>query len=240
MTHPEGLDRREYWILAVAIRSWIPVAVLAEPNRAEIFNLPGPSFTPIELLETLDRLFQRGDLVAQQEHERDNGQNAFTPARHEVEAALANEIKLYYRLTTQGGARWEAAVRPRWNLFICARCDSETRQCVATASERQLVEQYLAARPYQSIGGSRIKGTESWEVLRPWQATYWKTLAVGHQVRYRVESGGNEEYKPSPAWVKEFTLDTSFWNRPIGELELMKQRRQQARHRIEMPNESES
>ncbi|MEH2437987.1 MAG: hypothetical protein V7K25_27815 [Nostoc sp.] len=48
-----------------------------------------------------------------------------------------------------------------------------------------------------------ISGTEVWDMLEPWQATYWKILPRGYIVRYQSrQSDWHIDSDTSPEWIE--------------------------------------
>jgi hypothetical protein len=61
-----------------------------------------------------------------------------------------------------------------------------------TALDRATVERYaeelLRPDPGRVEQLIRTPGTEVWEEVRPWRATYWKTFPRAHRLRFAVTS----------------------------------------------------
>lgn len=56
-----------------------------------------------------------------------------------------------------------------------------------------------------------VPGSERWDAVRPWQATYWKELPAGHRVRFAFD-----ECEPTHGWDRvpaKLTLLTDWWCR---------------------------
>jgi hypothetical protein len=217
----EPLTAKELWLTTITIDGWVPLRWLAASNLSEIFNRGDPGFTTSELLETLDRLFQRGDLVTRWMNPDDPVADLvvpwmprshpvgepFTPTRAEVAEALAGRLPVRYGLSAQGGARWELVAQPRWDKFIDAWVWSEPGWADVTAGTRLRVEQYLAIWAFLWNQYAIVAGSETWEVVQPWQATYWKTLPIGHRVRLQLRAVEPIPVERPPGfreWFREF------------------------------------
>ncbi len=99
-----------------------------EWHYAVTFNRGPHGLAPEALADTLHKLFDRGDITAQW-NEPDPLQAAtrpFMPTRDQIREALHDPYRgrrhsdtptLFYHLTAQGGAMWENAAQPDWDLF---------------------------------------------------------------------------------------------------------------------------
>lgn len=177
------MDKAEYWLLNAVVDRWCALEwLLAGPPEARV-ERPAAGLTYGKLVDTLRRLFQQKDLVAQHMvlHPQQVVGDDFVPTLAQLEAALAGEEHLAYRLTTRGGKRWEEYTRPDWNQFIDCRVESEGK---ITGYDRSRVQQYLA-RLHRQHQGAVIAGSEQWDTLVPWEPTYWKVLPMAHRVRFR-------------------------------------------------------
>ena len=127
----------------------------------------------------------------------------------EVRAAFAHTAGhyMYYGLTGQGGSRWEHASAPRWDRFVDAWRDLEEGEITATT--RELAGRYLASEAYDGI--EIVAGSEQWQELTSWPATYWKSLDIGHRVRFRYQEPTQEGREPKPVWVEDFLAEVYGW-----------------------------
>ena len=93
--------------------------------------------------------------------------------------------RVYYWLTTRGGAAWESFARPEWSLFIDHGFDEGEdgmRTTTVTTCDWKQLDRYL-----ESVAREEAiePGTMTLAELRPWQATYWKTLPFGLQCTFK-------------------------------------------------------
>jgi hypothetical protein len=107
----------------------------------------------------------------------------------------------HYRLTPTGGAEWERAARPDWGRYVER---SEERHDDGAPVEHEILSPSAArAEAYLDF----VRGDRLWygpvsnesiarDVIRPWEATYWKTLPEGHRIRFRT--GPGPERMPTP------------------------------------------
>jgi len=179
------MNRNEYWLLNSAVEGWYPLVWLVCDNVEEVFNKRHHGLQRDELVSVLAELFRRGDLLAQRV-EKFIEKEIFTPTRAEIEAALDDRVRCYYGLTSQGGAKWEEVSRPQWERYITAGVYADPQEGEVIGSDRQLVEKYDSLSDYVT-DISVIAGSRRWDVLEPWQATYWKELPLGHRLRFKYE-----------------------------------------------------
>jgi hypothetical protein len=179
------MDKREYWFLDSVIEARCPLVWLVSNDLEETLNKRHHGLKRHELVSVLNRLFQRGDLLAKRK-EGSISNGFFVPAQIEIEEALDGRLNCFYGLTSQGGARWEEVSQPHWERYISDWVYAEPQEGEIIGSDRDLVEQYDSLSQYDS-DISVVPGSKHWDVLRPWQATYWKELPVGHRLRFKYE-----------------------------------------------------
>lgn len=199
------MDAATFWILDSAIEAWYPLYWLVSPDIELAYNRPTHGLSSEALSAVLQRLFQRGDLLAEVV-ELPGVRRPIQPTRAEIGAGLARTIMIDYGLSAAGAARWEAVAQPDWRRYIYAAYTNDPDQGEIIAQDRALVETYLAALPYVS---DTVVEPDSliWDALEPWHATYWKTLPLGHRVRFRYSSAQATEPRVVPpdiaAWLDQ-------------------------------------
>ncbi len=228
------MDAAERWILDSVATAPSPLDALASRDGvAFTLNKRWHGLTFDELVTTLYRLFRKGDLRAERfEKLSAVSLGEFIPTRDEIirglsymppymrKEGIAPSIapsavgeEVYYWLTAQGGARWEAAARPDWNKYVDATSGLDENDFSigeTIASDRKLVEQCAYFSRYiENI--SIIAGSEIWDILEPWQATYWKTLPIGHRLRYRFTPGEESVVVPIPPLAQQFFESINNW-----------------------------
>jgi HEAT repeat protein len=198
------IDDLDFFLLDIA--SEYPFS-LDRFNRVELCyflnrNVPPYSFEELKL--ALAEMFQRGDAVARIEC-RPGSSRIFVPTLDEIEAGLRGAFVLAYRLTPEGGARWESAVEADWSLYVS--WSGSERYGWRETQSREYLEYIL---DIERAEGS-IRGEIRWKELRPWRPLYWKTLPGGCQARYRTTDMGNRRESPQlagiapPPWGQEVT-----------------------------------
>lgn len=93
---------------------------------------------------------------------------------------------MYYGLSERGGGRWEAHAVPDWDRYLEASFRFNPEEGTTVSGTRDLMEQWLSAQ--RDLNQWKpIADSIRWDVLRPWQATYWKSVPVGHRVHFQFE-----------------------------------------------------
>ena len=196
------MKRAEYWLLDTVVEHPYPVDWLgAKPKDLEMmFNRDHHGLTDTEVVQTLYRLCQRGDLGVYPDDWEDS--NAWKPLLvmpmlTDLEAALHGTLQLYYALTPQGAKRWEALSAPQWNRYLTGQGwpDEDSEQIMS--ADKRVLDEYLALYPYINSEVDIIPTSIIHDIEEPWQATYWKTLPRGHGIRFRYTW---KEEDTNPSW----------------------------------------
>lgn len=206
------MNRSEYWLLDSVVEARYPLVWLVSDDVEGSFNKRHHGLERNELVGILAELFGRGDLLAKRV-EKSVAKGFFTPARDEIEEALDGRLDCLYGLTAQGGARWEQVSQPRWDRYVrgCVYGDSQEGEIVG--SDRQLVEQYDSLSHYV-WDISVAADSKRWDLLQPWQATYWRALPLGHRVRFRFEWVERAPDWKTDAVVSEWLAQIHNWYTP--------------------------
>jgi hypothetical protein len=209
------MDEGEYWLLDSVVEAWYPLKWLVSDEVEVSFNRRHHGLSHGELIDTLGRLFARGELLAER---RENSalRQRFTPTGAELEEALAGRFDISYGLTPQGGARWEAVSAPDWQRYLRACVFADPAEGEIVGSDRALVEKYDSLS-HHAWAISVVAGSRRWDVLKPWQATYWKELPAGHRVRFSfkwtVTPAATEMEAPG---VREWFAQINKWYTPYA------------------------
>jgi len=188
------LTRGEYWILESVVEHGTPACWYPSANLTRLLNKrEGHGLDRPALMATLERLIGQGWIgVRDLRRDDDPGEvYAGTLDRAGIEAALderGEDQFTHLGLTAEGGRVWEEFARPNWNAFI----DHYTRGFGnSRRKEVGVVMSATLGRVREFLGYARYLGEffdperVHWRVLRPWRATYWKTLPEGHRAMYR-------------------------------------------------------
>jgi hypothetical protein len=186
----DRISRAKYWLFDLVCVGTFPIHILIIDDLTLVVNKQTEhGLTYEELVDTLYSLFEEGMLIADLFHDSSNFPIEINPTRQDIENALARKMKIQYGLTPLGGKQWENFYKPNWNLYIYCCCHRDS--IVLKACHRHILEKYLNLLPYSSQK-EVVSGSEVWEPLVPWQATYWKTLPSGWQVACKTRE--TDEY----------------------------------------------
>jgi hypothetical protein len=173
------MDKTEYWFLDLVVKLRNGLRVLNHPELEVIANRKHHGLNSDEVAEMLYGLCRRGDIITGLESLE------IKLSFEGINAGLSGEANIYYGLTPQGGARWEEYSKPDWDRFVDEGWGIDPYEGEISAPTRELVEKHLS---FQDIGNYRVcPGSEVWDILSPWEATYWKTLPMGHRLRLVYE-----------------------------------------------------
>jgi hypothetical protein len=200
------MNKIDYWFLDAALTEIISFNWIVPDNKygEKLIIDSSISLGITEIAESLNRLFQNGNLLAispsdlnrvyadsAEEYGTNNTlpSRGFIPSYSQIELALKQEENLFYFLTVQGGELWESVSHPKWNQYYFSagneyehilRCHSHKM------AEKLLKIQYLVdfGRCYHSPIVETIERT----LFTPWQATYWKKFPLGYEINYKVTS----------------------------------------------------
>ena len=190
-----NLEQIEYLILRKVIFGLADLRI----NRYS-FDTNYQELSHGEIAIGADSLFQKGYIRAKvfAEGSDDRGIHYYeeTPDVVLTMTGIQDHLDCYlralYYLTPEGGEHWEAIARPDWNKLLIDDLNiicfpQPDKEPGIFATKRENIEQLLAYGEYLLEERQPIPGTEVWEVLEPWQVTYWKTLPRGYRLRYQYE-----------------------------------------------------
>jgi hypothetical protein len=189
------LSRAEYWLLETVVDSPCPLTFLdaggyEKPEGIEeMFNKPGHGLNHDELIEVLVQLAGHGSI------EGYRGEQPIALDRQTIISAVAelpprhNPSCVYYKLTQEGGAAWEAFAAPDWSRLVKEELDDDVRSGTLTGMVSWRLEKYL--RYLDMLQCELDLQSIEVEEIGPWEATYWKILPHGHraQFHWRHERG---------------------------------------------------
>jgi len=187
----------ELWIFENAATSRMPLWALVHPEIESLLNIPGHGLNRSLVLKLMERLAFQGDIFIEDE----SGHPRLFAASEMDSLAQRNRHCPQYGLTPAGGARWEGWAGAVWDRYVrchqlSSREDHEGYYEICTVN-RATLEQFIEVYfPYR--GDAIVSGTEFWEPLAPWPATYWKVLpsAWRFQCRRSPRPGGHAyEYR---------------------------------------------
>lgn len=160
------------------------------------------------------RLFENGDILAnvatgditfpynrEESTQKIDLTTGIALTMSEIEANLMGKLEVKYYLTPQGGANWETIARPNWQQYLKWSSVPGSTESTIIAQDREAISQLLQFNPYLE-GKEHIPETVIWELLEPWEATYWKTLPHASKVSYQIQAVDNS-VSASPEFSKE-------------------------------------
>ena len=189
------LSRGEFWLLANAVDHGLPLPMLTLPQWTPgtrsmdtldlVLNRQAHGLNLQSLIEALLHA-SRNDWV---EFGRRGNERWIHPSADDLATWLGKKGAfgdgVYYWLTAEGGAAWESFARPEWSLFIDHEFDEGEdgiRTTTVTTCDWKQLDRYLEAVAREE---AIEPGTMTLAELRPWQATYWKTLPFGLQCTFK-------------------------------------------------------
>ncbi|MGB8688107.1 MAG: hypothetical protein WCD53_12325 [Microcoleus sp.] len=191
-TNPSNLfgdeDVNSYAILAETPNPKVEYLILEFAVICNYYGLRSVAYSKhlshAETALAADSLFQKGDIKATVFADEDDteGTSNVVLAMAGIQDHLDGRLLACYYLTPQGGARWEAMAHPDWNRFFIVNFLGQfPYEEGFFGTQREILEQLLALERLIFMY-EHIPGTENWNVLEPWEATYWKTLPRGYHV----------------------------------------------------------
>lgn len=206
------LSRGEFWLLANAVEHGLPLPLLTLPEWVSggtdintidiVLNRQGHGLGFEALRDTLAQMARNGWIQFSRTF-RDNPISC--PNAEEIAVLLRERGRfdeaVFYRLTAAGGAAWEAFARPEWHRYIehsheYPDDDSSCMQMttIETADWKTL-DKYLRA-----LAGEEVieAGSIVLSELRPWHATYWKTLPFGLRCTFRSSERRSSDHRANP------------------------------------------
>ena len=199
------LTRGEYWLLEIMAEHMIPAGYLTRDDLVMVLNKPLPGLSQDELLATILELSRQGLVSYTTRHDATERQFSSTDQIRDAvsEESRRGRGKTILCLTTAGARVWEAFAAPRWDEFISELWgfDESLNQDVTEliCTNPGLLQRYLKSA-YPSL--SQIDPSQVWwDILKPWEVTYWKILPKAHRVRFVDPDDGMEESPPPSPYI---------------------------------------
>lgn len=225
-----------YWLIDSAIDSTKPLAWL-RPTYADLaiaLARPHHRLTLHHLVDHLHELLASNYLYLRNPDVRDAQDDGWRPqpwSRASLEQWVAGTTPclLEYGVTSQGGTWWEQHSQPNWHTFswIDGSCSTRRTTSITTSSQSftetvlKVVCGALAQRDCSLLAETMV-----WQVLEPWEATYWKTLPYGVRVSFvippslpKIEvTDGEMQY-----WYEQFGIINRWYTFPDFYVQTYKQ-----------------
>jgi len=199
--------RGEYWLLTLVVEAVEPLRILLHENACEALNVHEHGVEKEVLIDDLERLFSDGLVEAHGEA----WPGPVSPSREQLVEALNEKGSgtwgpPHYALSAKGGEQWEAFSRPSWDHYLTAFGSLEAEsEWELVCPSRWILERYLenmSPDAREDLDDSSIQ----WDVLVPWEATYWKELPLGHRLRFRAPDRRDDE-----KWTMAMKEDVRGW-----------------------------
>lgn len=188
------LTRAEYWLLNAVVEVSCPLTFLDTPHIEVLFNKASHGLSRDRLIATLTEMFELGWITAHRHTVgSDDDQELDRLSAQSIESALneAPPVKrlktspcTFYRLTPLGASVWEEFAAPDWNRYLSLCLPFSGSGEYIGATEWRL-RKYLDLVHHLDI--QVHPATVAWDVVQPFEATYWKTLPLGYRVSFEFE-----------------------------------------------------
>jgi hypothetical protein len=203
-----SFTRGEYWLLEAVVEYRVSIAMLASEDVAVALNRSAHGLDRRELYKTFVDLVGRGLIVATEIEGP-----CFVPEPGEVEILLdgGREAKrrLWYGLTAEGGRQWESFALPNWDHFLSVEFSCPEQGAISegqyVCANKERLERYFLLAKKALVAFD--ENSARWDVLHPWQATYWKMLPLGYRVQFR----GDSELRRFPPDPRRKMMDMRLW-----------------------------
>ncbi|GAB4213519.1 MAG: hypothetical protein OHK0012_09780 [Synechococcales cyanobacterium] len=176
-----NISKYELIILDIVVLGGFPVNLLVSPNLQEIANKKiGLELSGSQLIQILEKMVNNGDIVFVYFIE-DCRENFFIPSVDQIRDALYQissppQLSVHYILTQQGGEKWENYVKPNWDLYIYS--SRLNHKMTFRATSKRIIDERIHYLLYLDHCVIDINSL-AWNEIKPWDATYWKTLPRG-------------------------------------------------------------
>jgi hypothetical protein len=193
-----GVDTFQLWILTATVESSWYFPVLTSSERfGRQSNYRIPKVDGRTLVDAVERLLEAGLLAAEWHRQLVPWEN-----RARIEAWIRAEPftpdTVHFGLTPEGGALWERECQADWSRYLNGLGPCSTLDVVG--------EEFTSWMHYEASTWSRVTEfarlyeIDHWHTrlrartreLRPWKATYWKTLPSGFRVSTKYRYGTEE------------------------------------------------
>lgn len=183
------MPEEEFWILDGVKLSGDTIEMLAPENCELAFNKENHNMSLEKIEEILINLFN-SELIKARYLYDDKVVFVDKLTSYEIKQALLGNLKIYYFLTEKGGKTWEDYVKPDWNKFIEDHFESRDSIVRITATNVYFINELLRIEyqfpPTNFPSSCILSETVKWEMITPWQATYWKQLPFGMQISFKL------------------------------------------------------
>lgn len=200
------MDEHERWVLEAAVEFKLALRDLTGPNVEQRLNRPHHGLDSGGVGEVLRRLLRQGSIALfrdgqERHHETEDAMRTLVEGGHTGPSQAA---RYYYGLTPSGGALWEGVARPDWARYIDASYGVDPNDAEVICADPVRLNDYVSSK-YQPC--RPISGTVCRDQVKPWQATYWKMLPLGHRIRYSYDP----DESMRPAGIGNYQHEQAAW-----------------------------
>jgi len=194
---------------AVSEDEWAAYLLAGDVSTEYIMNKPSHGLSPDELSRHFFMLWSAGLIECSAASSGDQVSPDLQRAKDQFVRTEnwppSDDSCLIYRLSQSGGDAWEQFARPDWNKYlVTSEGDKNPHEWTLTGTNRELVQHWRDLGSNFDAGfPAPLAGTEKWELLQPWQATYWKTLPVGYRLKFFTAWGRPASSPPSSEELEE-------------------------------------
>ena len=206
------MDEHERWVLEAAVDLKLPVRVITGPDAGQRLNRPHHGLDPEGVIEVLRRLLRQGAIALfrdgqDQHHQAEEDLRAVVEQGH---AGPSPPGSCFYGLTASGGELWEAVAQPAWARYLDASYGIDPNDAEVICADPVRLNHYVSSK-YQQY--RPISGTVCRDHVKPWQATYWKMLPLGHRIRYSYDP----DDRSRPQGIGNYLLERAAWYQEANE-----------------------
>ena len=214
------IDRADFGLLnAVSEDEWAAYLLAGDASMEAIMNKASHGLAPRELRQHFFKLWTAGLIECSLEFSGPPVAPDFEQAKRQFERTQewppSNDQCLVYRLSREGGEMWERFACPDWSRFLLSSVGEQGNEWTLTGADRRLVEVWRESGSKISAGFPvPLDGTEKWEILQPWKATYWKTLPIGYRLKFEFKTWDRPPSSPSREELQHvFEFQNEVWGR---------------------------
>lgn len=203
------LSRGEYWILNLVSEVICPINSLFSDNIEELFNKAGHGMNHNEVLSVLLSLYEK-ELISMWQHNNHLPCLKVEYVRRYLEKNNTTQDWVTYQLTEKGGIVWEEFASPDWERYISTQYkpfenDLEIEIGKIECANRKVLDGYLQSLKFHDL--DIVDGSIIYEELKPWEATYWKTLPAGYRIKFKCEWKKESNQPQTPEWLEQRWYD---------------------------------
>lgn len=210
------MDKPDYDLLDIVVEHPYAVDWLSMPQEdfELALNRGHHGLSIDELAIRLYNLYHIGDIIFYDTHKKTGILEPLVLlTMAHIQEALNGHLALGYALSMQGGNTWEKITHPRWAQYIEV-CGSFNNRSTVTAASKAVVQSYIDLFPYIQNEEAVVAHSVTWEIVRPWRATYWKTLPEAYSAQFLTTY---KEFAPRPMWaIQQWEALLTWYNDPFS------------------------